>query len=767
MKQRVLGSLVLALILLTSVFCLIQANWGERLSTAVMDLVPDRSLAPEVSLSRGVLSDIYANRVVVALSSLEDERGLDAYVNTLEASPLVARVVQLSDPSSFADLGAFLFRHRFDYLFPIWLQQDRANASVAALGARVVDGLDSALDDPGFFAFEELVPSDPLLLMRDAASVLEASRSGRRLDESTHLLEVALAVSALRPEGQVPVFKLLDRAESAAREWSPEVRVLDTGAHRYAAETEAKMRAEVKTLNVSTVLIVFLICTFLCRRVFLIVHVFLILLISLLGGVALTLIFCDQIHVFALIFACVLCGIIVDYGLHAYLHRIDAARPGIRSFLKPFLISCGSTLMGFSILLFSDLPVLRQMGILVICGLATAVLVTLVYVFFILQPKPEVSAKATHRDPLASHRRVSCKLREKMFVALGLVICAASLWVDWEDDIRDLKYPLPHLEAIDAEIRALQGGEKTVLLTVGDSFASSRERLEKLSQWLGARVESKSDRLSARGLVPTENDFIEAREFRTRNPGFAQSVALRLEAGGYDPEAFSPFIEDWRRGAAFDSYDALIEAFQGSLGGAASGLVGAGDEFYWWVTLVDASVSLGSIPSEYHTMRLSQVESMSSVLAEYRTRTLELSLLGGLTMFIVLMGAFGWKDGWRLSLLPLVAVASAAVVIDSSFGPLGLFHLIGLFLGGCLVLDYAVFSWIGMRRSGKLPFSVLVSAVTTAASFAVLCWSRIPAIHSLGLAVFSVTLIGAILTYVLIPCFVFGKSSSDAPQATR
>ena len=89
-----------------------------------------------------------------------------------------------------------------------------------------------------------------------------------------------------------------------------------------------------------------------------------ILVLSLLAGLTLMVACFDQVHIFALIFGSVLCGVIVDYGLHAYLHDGGKRRRSVATFLRPFLISCGSTLMGFSLLLFSDLPVLRQMGLL-------------------------------------------------------------------------------------------------------------------------------------------------------------------------------------------------------------------------------------------------------------------------------------------------------------------------------------------------------------------------------------------------------------------
>jgi predicted exporter len=140
----------------------------------------------------------------------------------------------------------------------------------------------------------------------------------------------------------------------------------------------------------------------------------------------------------------------------------------------------------------------------------------------------------------------------------------------------------------------------------------------------------------------------------------------------------------------------------------------------------------------------------------------ELSILGGAVIYGVLLLAFGLKDGSRILIVPVFSVASAIVTIYFGFGALGIFHLIGLFLGACLVLDYAVFSWMGLKRQRQIPFSVAVSSLTTVASFFVLCFSRIPAIHALGVAVFLVTMLGAIACYLLLPQISLKKEVAHA-----
>ncbi|MGJ8654545.1 MAG: MMPL family transporter [Opitutaceae bacterium] len=759
MKSRITASVFLLLLFIVSAGWLLSLDWKARLSTNVMELIPERSPSPELALGRSVLADVYANRVMVAMRDATDARSVDAYVECLKASPLVDKVINLNDVDAFADIGQFVFEQRFELLFPKWFNEIvDENMSETEMAQFIVQRLEEALNDPTFVVFEEIVPSDPLLLMRDVAGAFQNAQPANSIDTDTYLLEVTLSVSSLEPEGQQPVFDLLAAAELAARGFSPNVRVLDTGAHRYAAETETEMRREVQLLNLSTMLVVFLICVFVCRRIFLVFHVFLILTLSLVSGLALMIGFFDQVHVFALIFGCVLCGVIVDYGLHAYLHEAGRGQRSLNTFLKPFLISCGSTLMGFSILLLSDLPVLRQMGLLVVCGLFMAVIVTLVYVFGVLRSAPEI--------PVFSRARSFPRWGMWLVWGVGAGSLVVLPFVSWEDDIRNLKYPLPHLDEVDAQIRNLHGGERQVLLTIGEDYVQSRQNVEALHVWLEGRGATNTQTLSARAWVPTFDAYVQAGTFAQEHPNFADQVLAALASNGYDREAFEPFTKAWRNyrdvSMERDQYEALVNGFSVVLAGGLSGIVGANDTLHWWVTLVDDSIELSEMPDTLQSLRLSQVESMSTVLSQYRARTLELSMLGGAVMYVVLLFAFGLRDGTRLFALPLVAVISASVLMYYFFGALGIFHLIGLFLGACLVLDYAVFSWMGVVRDGCIPVSVIVSALTTVASFFILCWSQIPSIHALGLAVAMVTFIGALSSCLVVPQLAQKKEAADA-----
>lgn len=750
----VYGIFLLSLVALSAA-ALLRVDWSTQVSTDVMDLIPQSSSSAELEIGRSVLEQLYSKQITILLKNISKPEAKAAYIEALQQSELVATCIDLSAEDAFESAGRFLFESRLSFIFPKWLARAKSATETGdpqALTRFAVEELEVALGEPDIVAYESIIPQDPLLLMRLASSGFEAAAGRASIPADTALLQITVNASTLSAEGQVPVFEVLDAALAAGRVHAPGMTAMDTGAHRYAYETERHMRAEMKWLNASTLLVVLLICILLCRRVVLMLHLSVMLGLSLLVTLACMTYLFDELHVFALIFGSVLCGVIIDYGLHAYLHESDGGERELRTFLRPFWISCGSTLAGFVILVFSDLPVLKQMGAFVSCGLAVASVITLVYVFGLLGGRsvhlpwgglPQIRARRFWWLPFAGS-------------ILG-ILCLPL--IQWNDDIRNLKYPLPELEAQEAEIRKLHGAEQSIFITFGEDFAEARAHLSELEQWLEKEGITSTSYLNAGKWVPGYDDYQEGIQFAQMHEEFGSQLLDELAENGYERSAFEPFATAWNHYVdtaqpTESAYNKKVRAFSQSLAGVLQGIIGSHDQLTWWITLVDQPGQLRPLPDGINTLALSQVEQMSEALSGYRSKTLHLSQWAGGTILIILLSLFRWKAGLLIATIPALAVLATALALSFLFGPLGIFQLVGMFLGGCLVLDYAVFTWIGCESGGCMPFSVLVSALTTGASFGILSFSQIVAIHALGAAVASVTLIGFILAFCFIPGMV-------------
>src|SRR5687767_1914982 len=91
----------------------------------------------------------------------------------------------------------------------------------------------------------------------------------------------------------------------------------------------------------------------------------------------------DRLHILVFVIGSLLSGVAIDYGFYIYMQ--PSRRPDepytekLGRLLKPLLASCLTTVIGFSLLLFSELPLIRQIGVFVSAGLLCALASAMLY----------------------------------------------------------------------------------------------------------------------------------------------------------------------------------------------------------------------------------------------------------------------------------------------------------------------------------------------------------------------------------------------------
>jgi predicted exporter len=126
---------------------------------------------------------------------------------------------------------------------------------------------------------------------------------------------------------------------------------------------------------------------------------------------------------------------------------------------------------------------------------------------------------------------------------------------------------------------------------------------------------------------------------------------------------------------------------------------------------------------------------LNELFTRYRWSAMRLSLVGlGLVMLSVFV-IYPPVRAVRIALIPAGSCFFVYGLLGLAGQTLNLFHLLGAFLGVCLAHNYAIFSSDNAASSAAPPAPVRLSALSTAASFGVLAFSRIPVIHALGLTV--------------------------------
>jgi predicted exporter len=753
-RRRILGWSLLGVFATLGVAWLAQLDYAKKISTDVLDLIPDSERAPEIALVRELASQAEARGMFFVLTHADGspapaEAAL-RFAAALQRSAVFDQAIALADTGTRDQLGKELFAQRFTILFPTWLHARQAEFRGAGedfeawLATTTAQRLRDFLVTPEALAFQDLLPGDPLLLLPGAVARL---KEGIALAPPAHsgLVWARLAVSPLSESGQEPAFAAIRQATAEVRAEFQGLAVSFTGVNRFAAASRARIEREVTWLNVVSLLAVLGVAVVFIRGVHRALHLVPVIALSVLGAwVAATMAF-ERLHVIVFVIGSLLTGVAIDYGF--YLFMQPPARPDedysekVRRLIKPLLASCFTTVTGFALLLFSDLPMIRQLGVFVGAGLLCALGAAIVYFGTVRN-----SFLAARTFPGAPTLTPSSRRRVRHLVgALWLVALAGLTRLSWRDDIRELEVPSSEINREDARIRALFGDQpgRTIYLTRGESIGAAREALGKFENWLARSADDRAAQFANLGaVVPLPEDHAQALQFWRDHPGFAEKLRAALDAGGFDAAEFAPFFETWKERAASgksSDFETAVLALRARLVGPQAFLLHLGERLNWFVTIVSQAPT-GAPPPETNTVSASQLQSLNQLFGRYRESALWLSLVGLAIVGLGVLLTYGVRDGVRIFAIP----CGACLGIFGLFGwlgyPLNLFHLLGAFLGVCLTHNYSIFSATSAYRREPPPVSVRLSALTTAASFGVLALSGIPVVRALGVTVASMVI---------------------------
>ena len=731
---------------------LLRLDHARKISTNVLDLIPAAEQTPELGIVRGFTSGAQARVMLFALGEPgAPERpplaAAQAFAAGLKNSPAFEQVIVLGDPAAQNELGRQIFEHRFEWLLPAWLAaREREFARTggarekfsAWLAGRVAADLETFLSRPEAAAIQELIPRDPLLLVPalvDRVRLLAASGGGA---EGHALVWALIKGSPFAEEGQAPVFAAIDQAMAQVRVEHSGVELRWSGVNRFAAASRTRIEAEVGLLNVCSIVAVLGISCFLVRRVFKLLHLVPIILLSIAGAWTVSTLLFDRLHILVVVIGSLLSGVAIDYGFYLYMQpslRPDEPYPEkLRRLLKPLLASCLTTVIGFSLLLFSDLPLIRQIGVFVSAGLICALGAAMLYFAQLERPLLE------GRSPggLAGGGRGARGIVRALAVLAVLVALFGPLRLQWRDDVRELDLPSPELHANDAAVRGWFGesAQRSIYLTHGATLAEARARLEAFHAALNQSAPGVAA-ASTGVLLPTEEDWRLQPERTAALAPFAGDLRAALAQRGFTAEAFEPFFANWERAlgrAPEETYPKLAANLDQALAGPLALLSNTRAAPFWFLTVFDQPAT-GELPAALHTIGLNQLQSLNELFTRYRWSALRLSLIGlGLVIASVFV-IYPPRRGLRIAVIP----AGSCFLVFGVFGltgqTLNLFHLLGAFLGVCLSHNYAIFSSDSAATGSAPPVPVRLSALSTAVSFGVLGFSRIPVIHALGLTV--------------------------------
>ena len=770
-RQKRWARILLAVGALVGLAWLALLDRPNKISTDVLDLLPRDERSPEIAMVRSLASEQQARIALFALKfsattpAPTRDAATAAFVTALSASPAFAEVTRLDDTSARDTLGREVFERRFDLLFPGWLAARRTDYVRLApsipwpewLAARTATELQAFLAKPEALAFQELLPSDPLLLvpaLTERVSGFASTGLAGGGPKDVALIWTRTTASPLREEGQAPVFAVVATATTAAQKISPDATLQWAAVSRFAAESRRRIETEMSVLNLLSLAAVLGVAALCVRHLLKALHLAPVIFGALLGAWVVTTAVFDRVHVLVFVVGSLLGGVAIDYGFYLYLQPPrcpgEPYRARVGRLLRPLLASALTTILGFSLLLFSELPLIRQLGVFVSAGLLSALAAALLWFAQIDEPtlatRAFIRARAIHPGP-------RLRLTARVVLLAALVIAVLGPWrLRWHDDIRELDIPAVELRANDHAVRTLFGDdtERTVYLTRGKTLAEARTALEKFITWHAEKFPGAP--LASLGLAtPSPAAWSALPAEVPQLAAFEPALRAALTREGFDADSFAPFFtawNQWRTRSAVPTYDAVTGGLLRNLHGPLALLASESPGSTWFATLAEHAPG-AEPPAELSTVSSGQLESLNGLFTRYRTSALHLSAIGlslvGLSVFFI----YGLRRGIRIFAVPAGSCLLAFGLLGFAGATLNLFHLLGAFLGVCLSHNYAIFTAENENQGEDPPPSIRLSALCTAASFGVLALSHIPVVAALGLTVTIIVLCALALVELL------------------
>ncbi len=660
--------------------------------------------------------------------------------------------------------------------------------------------LKDRLSGPYGFAFKEIARNDPVGLSRLVGARLGglqamtggASMQDGRLRSPDGLHEMLMLQTPFASSDSVrgaPVVSGLLRAARDVEARHPGVRVSVAGAHRAALDNGAMIRADAtRTMTVGVGLMMALLCGLYRRKSMVPLTFFPTFYGALLAGAVMASLF-PSLSAIALGCASIITGVGVDYAIHVLYHIEDAAcrTPRdvgnvIRGLFLPVLIGSLTTVAAFMVMLLSNVPGHRQLGLFA----GMAVLASDIIALIVLPALVRLPAGAGGRKrPIIFTRFMAAFFRVRaahpvFFAALAAVFTLGGIAgvarLDFDGDLMKMNGVYPQTRADEERVQDVWG-DITRFTTVIIGGGNEAEALDKCG-----RAAAAVGRLRAAGRVESSSfvsDICPAPADQARNierwrafwsPARAESARAAVEDAaselGFSGDAFTPFYE--RLSAPPQTL--TLAGFAGlpfapAVGERAS--LEPGNVRLMATIKPARGVELEEIEAAVKAEAPDAVVYDSRAIARHMADSARSGMqwFAGLSFGVVVLALFlmvGRLDVTAIGVLPVSASLLWTLGLMGWLGlPLNTMNIVFvIFLFG-VGTDYGVFLTLTRlaegnrgepaKRMASSGASVLTCALTTLCGFGVLVFARHPALFSIGSTALMGMLISLIATFILAP----------------
>ncbi|MEM0515867.1 hypothetical protein WCN91_10665 [Pseudoalteromonas sp. YIC-827] len=515
----------------------------------------------------------------------------------------------------------------------------------------------------------------------------------------------------------------------------PQVQVRHSGLLFHNAENASQAKWEMNRFGIASIVLLSLFVFLSLRGVWPLWVSMLTVSTAILSGLLALLLLRQEIHLLTLVFATTLIGVAIDYAFHALADKAAQQGRYSHALKRGLLLALCSTAIGYLCFLSAPLVLLQDVAIFVVAGLIGA----WVFTRFCLAP---VAMTLSLRASVVSSAELGLKWQSqarrhngKVYLLLALLCVLLSWWrmPASNDSIASFNASSADLMDIQAKHQMyLQGSEPVQrLILKGEDVQQLLRREEQVSAWLqeqGGRVQGLSRALPS---LARQQENVAA-----YNKAVASGVFTSLQA--FSGQVTAP------TSAVLLDYDAFISS---PLSDAFSDVVQLDGAVYSLLNVSAVSaVQLQTLGAQDDYVAIVDVPGqLSAMLAHFHRGIHFALLLATVAIALIFVFSFGWRPGLKMAAWLGLAMALIVSII-AQFSTISVFHTLGLILVLALAVDYFIFYRQGGHSAHTL-VAISLSALSSLAVFAMLIFSKTPAISQFGGAV----LLGLLVVYFLAP----------------
>jgi predicted exporter len=447
-------------------------------------------------------------------------------------------------------------------------------------------------------------------------------------------------------------------------------------------------------------------------------------------------------------FGAVLLGISMDFAIHVYFALQTQSKnvaTAVAQVARPIFFCALTTLGSFGVLLFSSLPVQRQLAVFLMIGICVSIILSLITL-----PHLVNSAQAPNND---EKNRVLQKFQPapNAVIVVWLLLLALCSWqatkLEFNGDLRALNLVPEDIRSAENNLQQTWGDFRgnAVIFAGGSDLQSALEANDRLFKFLAATIPGETI-VSMAPIMPSNttqkinrqrwhNFWTDEKKDHIRHLLTTEGQSL-----GFRSDAFAPFFERLERPALPITLEDLKAL---GLEEMVDSLIIKADEGIRVLTIVPDTPLVADLirrrKSEQAEIQFASQEQFRIITSraiadDFLWFIIKASLVVCLCMSLLFRNL-------KMILLALIPVVSGMLFMIGVMGALGiafnLFNVVAAILIIGLGVDYGIFmvSKISNDSHQGTEQALFVSGLTTLAGFGALVLARHPALHSIGLTV--------------------------------